>query len=129
MSSYLNIYIKEKENKPVLLCSYSRNSEIYQGVYETVNPAYAGNEEVYTELTCYDIDRIISEIKENISSVEKRISKYKEMNGGNLEIINEVINLEDYSDELKLELGSFNTLLKIVSDAELYKNKILCNID
>lgn len=129
MSSYLNIYIKEKENKPVLLCSYSRNSEIYQGVYETINPAYAGNEEVYTELTCYDIDRIISEIKENISSVEKRISKYKEMNGGNLEIINEVINLEEYSDELKVELGSFDTLLKIISDAELYENKILCNIN
>lgn len=129
MSSYLNIYIKEKENKPILICSYSRSSEIYQGIYETVNPAYAGNEEVYTELTCYDIDRIISEIKENISSVEKRISKYKEMNGGSMEIINEIINLEDYSDELKVELGSFNTLLKIVSDAENYKNKILCNID
>lgn len=130
MSSYLNIYVKkEEQDKPVLICSYSRNSDIYQGIYESINPAWAGDKEVYTELYSNDINKIIEEIKETILSINKSISAYKEMCNGNMEIINEIISQEECLDELKVTLGSFYFLSAIVSDAKIYGNTVLCNIN
>ena len=130
MSSYLNIYVKkEEQDKPVLICSYSRSSDIYQEIYESTSPAWAGDKEVYTELHYNDIERIVKEIKENILSTNKRISTYKEMCNGNMDIINEIISQEEYLDELKVTLGSFYFLLAIVSDAKIYGNTVLCNIN
>lgn len=130
MSSYLNIYVKkEEQDKPVLICSFSRSSDVYQEIYESINPAWAGDREVYTELCSNDVERIVEEIKENILSTNKRISAYKEMCNGSMEIINEIISQEEYLDELKVILGSFYFLHTIVSDAKIYGNTVLCNIN
>lgn len=77
MSSYLNIYLKERDTKEYLLLdSYSRSSEIYQRFNENVNPAYAGMEEKYTDLTTKDLDCIIRELADEKSSIDKRIKLY-----------------------------------------------------
>lgn len=135
MSSYLNIFVRRKDessdsnNKPICICSYTRSSNIYQEIYERINPAWAGDKEVYTELSTNDIEGIISEIKENILSTEKRISKYKELCNGSLDVIGDIIDLEEYLDELKVTLGSFYTLEHIVNNSKFNDNVILCNID
>lgn len=44
MSSYLNIYLKRKENpnsSPLLFMSFSRNHPIYRAVVEAVAPVWS----------------------------------------------------------------------------------------
>lgn len=134
MSSYLSFYLKLKEEntKPVFLTCYSRNNPIYQSFYENINVAYAGNEEAYTHLTINDVNKIISDLKGDISNVKKRIAAYKEHAGGNFEIINEIISSEEYLEELTSTLHSIYFIQDLVTNAENSfgdYSEVLCNID
>ena len=134
MSSYLSFYLKLKEEntKPVFLTCYSRNDPIYQSFYENINIVYVGDEEAYTHLTVDDVNKIISDLKGDISNVKKRISTYKEHANGNLEIINEIISSEDYLEELTYTLHSVYFIKDLVCNTEnsfVDYSEVLCNID
>lgn len=134
MSSYLSFYLKLKEEntKPVFLTCYSRNNPIYQSFYENIDIAYAGNEETYTHLTLDDVNKIITDLKGDISNVKKRITTYKEHAYGNLEIINEIISSEEYLEELTSTLHSVYFIQDLVNNAEASYceySEVLCNID
>lgn len=134
MSSYLSFYLKlkEKDTKPVFLTCYNRNDPVYQSFYENISIAYAGNEEVYTHLTIDDVNKIISDLKGDISNVKRRITTYKEHACGNLEIINEIISSEDYLEELTSTLHSVYFIKDLVNNTESSfgdYSEVLCNID
>lgn len=134
MSSYLSFYLKLKEEntKPVFLTCYHRNDPIYQSFYENISIAYTGNEEAYTYLTTHDVDRVISNLKGDISNIKKRIAAYKEHANGNLEIIDEIISSEDYLEELTSTLHSVYFIQDLVNNAENSigdYSEVLCNID
>lgn len=134
MSSYLSFYLKLKEEntKPVFLTCYSRNNPIYQSFYENINIAYAGNEETYTHLTIDDVNKIITDLRGDISNIKRRITTYKEHAYGNLEIINEIISSEEYLEELTSTLHSVYFIQDLVNNAEnsfVDYSEVLCNID
>jgi hypothetical protein len=134
MSSYLSFYLKLKEEntKPVFLTCYHRNDPVYQSFYENISIAYAGNEETYTHLTINDVNRIIADLKGDISNVKKRITTYKEHANGSLEIINEIISSEEYLEELISTLHSVYFIQDLVNNTENSigdYSEVLCNID
>ena len=102
MSSYLTFYLVPKKTRkkydyskddghtetevelstgiPLALMSYSRNNEIYRAFSETLNPAYAGMEEKYTELTTDGCKMVIEDLEmwEDSHSMEDYLSEQKE---------------------------------------------------
>lgn len=147
MSSYLNIYLvpkqenKEKESKPLLLTSYSRNSNIYQVYYENLHPVYIGTEETqYSELTSEDALSVVEEVKENIKTVTERlhnkVKAYKKLTNLNQEAIDSFIDdystTKEYIKELKETLNFVQFIANIVSETKNgYTDfeKVLMNID
>ena len=72
MSSYLNIYLKRKENpegSPLLFMSFSRNHPIYRAIVEAIAPVWVGNEDVYTELTYENLTECIDTLDEEINHI------------------------------------------------------------
>lgn len=52
MSSYLNIYgIPKEGDKPIEIVSFSRFHCVYGAICDEINIAWAGNSDVYTNLT------------------------------------------------------------------------------
>lgn len=134
MSSYLTFYVKNKDNeKPIPLVSYSRNSEIYQQFQESIHPAYIGvsTECEYTELTVTKVDSVITAIKEDLRKAEVRLHEYEKHAGGNMDIIESIIDQREYIDELQTALNQTIFIRNFVSDAAYsWKDHvILCNID
>lgn len=134
MSSYLTFYAKNKDNeKPIPLISYSRNSEIYQQFQDSINPAYIGvnTDCEYTELTVTQVDSVIAAIKEDLRKAEVRLHEYEKHAGGNIDIIESIIDHREYIDELQTALNQTIFIRNMVTDASYsWKNHvILCNID
>ena len=72
MSSYLNIYLKKKENpegSPLLFMSFSRNHPIYRAIVEAIAPVWAGDEDVYTELTYENLTECIDTLDEETNHI------------------------------------------------------------
>lgn len=136
MSSYLNIYIQPiQENvDPIKLISYSRNSEVYQAFYEDIHPIYIGDDEIkYTDLFIDDIDRVLYSLNESINNISKRLNEYEKHASGNVEIIDSIIGLKDYLEELKETSNTINFIRRLVEGASCNFltgfNKVMCNID
>lgn len=82
MSSYLNIYLKKKDTHEYLyLEDWSRNSEVYQYVNDNINPAWASNEDKYTDVTIKDLDTVIHDIAKEKKATMDRLNSYKEYLG------------------------------------------------
>ena len=86
MSSYLTFYLVPKKTrkkygydenegnteteeeistgKPLVLFSFSRNNDVYQAYNNSLNPAYAGMEEKYTEVTYEDSQKVVNDFEE-----------------------------------------------------------------
>lgn len=78
MSSYLNIFLKRRDTKEYLyLDQWSRSSEIYQRFYDVINPAYAGMEDKYTDLTTNDFDEVIKDIAHDKAEIDRKIRLYE----------------------------------------------------
>ena len=134
MSSYLTFYAKNKDNeKPIPLIRCSRNSEIYQQFQDTICPAYAGvgTECKYTELTVAKVDSVIDAIKEDLRKAEVRLHESEKHAGGNMDIIEYIIEQKEYIEDLQNALNQTIFIRDIVVDASYsWKNHvILCNID
>jgi hypothetical protein len=115
--------------------SYSRNNEIYRAFNETLNPAYAGMEEKYTELTTDGCKRVIEDLENEIKSIEKRLNiNYKMLKEGGYssELWENIHSMEDYLSEQKETLESVRKICSLVYECtEGYNDfeKVLINVD
>ena len=157
MSSYLSFYLVPKKTKtkygynekdghteevvevskgePLLLMSYSRNNEVYQAYKETLNPAYAGNEAKYTELTYDDAKRVIDEFEDDVKKTEKRLAiAYKMLKEGGYseDLYTEINSTEQYLDEQKEVIQDLKNIANLVyecSNSWTDFEKVLINVD
>lgn len=157
MSSYLTFYLVPKKARkkydfskddghtetevelstgtPLAFLSYSRNNEIYRAFNETLNPAYAGMEEKYTELTTDGCNRVIADLEEEIKSIEKRLEiDYKMLKEGcySSGLWEDIQSMENFLSEKKKILEELQYISSIVRECtEGYNDfeKVLINID
>lgn len=157
MSSYLTFYLVPKKTRkkydfnkddghteievelstgtPLVLVSYSRSNEIYRAFNETLNPAYAGMEEKYTELTTDGCKRVIEDLESEIKSTEKRLEiDYKMLKEGGYssELWDDIHSMEKYVSEQKETLESIRHICSLVNECSNGYNdfeKVLINID
>lgn len=144
MSSYLNFYLvpesKESQDvKPLLLKSYSRNSNVYQAFYENANPAFIGNgdEPNYTELTSDLMCHVVNEVKDDLENTQKnfttRMEAYRSIK---LEedtfnkYVEDFQSTTEYIEELKNTVRAIEMIASMIKDLEYSDfEKILINID
>lgn len=114
MSSYLNIYgqLKSNESQYVNLVSFSSSHEIYQHMSTFITYGE------YTSLTVQLITEILDELKSDMDRWEKRIIEYEKYAGGNLEIIDEIIEYQDYFEDLRSTYYKIMIIRNIIKDAE-----------
>lgn len=153
MSSYLTFYVVPKKTRtnyykdehpeekitegvPLYLLSYSRNSNVYQAYNSSLSPAYAGNEERYTELTpeiARDVAREFE--KEEVKALEKTLEvKYKLLKEGgyNEDLASSISDYEETLSENKSTLNELNWIAELVCECSNDYNdftKVLINID
>lgn len=156
MSSYLSFYLvpkltkkkytyedytsKEEEIKisegiPLFLTCYSRNSDVYQAYNETLNPAYGGMEDKYTEVSYEDAKRVATEFEEDLQkSIDRLAINYKILKEGgyNEDIWSEIQSSEEYIKEQKETLQQLNFIAGLIHDITKHTSdfeKVLINID
>lgn len=133
MSSYLNIYAKFKDNsrEPLLLMSYTRNSDVYQYFEQEIHPIFMGTDEIkYTDLTFDNTGLVCDALISEIKKLSRRIEEYEKHAGGNLEIINEIISLKEYEEELKDALSECAFIKMLTGETQYTYTKytLACNI-
>lgn len=127
--------VKLSEGVPLLLMSYSRGNPVYQAYNETLDVAYAGMEEKYTELSYEDAKRVVDEFEEDLKKSERRLEiNYKMLkeSGYNSELWEEIHSTETYIDEEKETLEELkniqNLIYEITRDFTDFE-KVLINVD
>jgi len=145
MSSYLNIYLVPKGNcdkpkdvplvsevnKPLLFCSFSRNHPIYSAISEALNPVWAGNEGVYTQLTEESLKDAIVELDGEIEDLFHKIHEYELHSSGNSECIEQLVQYKEEYNDMLSNVENLNFMKMFVSDIKNnYTDfeKVLCNI-
>lgn len=151
MSSYLTFYlvpnktktkyIKDEEitielpQEPLALFSYSRSSNIYQKYWESLNPAYAGDEDKYTELTPDMARRVVRDFEEEelIPAKNRLETLYKIIKESyNDDLANDIISSESYIRELENTLSELKWLANVIVEINYSCGdfqKVLINID
>lgn len=157
MSSYLTFYLVPKKTKkkydfskddgsseievelskgePLCLMSYSRSSDVYQTYVDTLNPAYCGMEEKYTEVTYEDSKRVCKEFEEDMKETKQRLEiDYKMLKEGgyNSDLYEDIQSFEKYLAEQKAsleELKSISNLVYEVTEGYTDFEKVLINVD
>ena len=131
MSSYLSIYLKLKQTDQIIrLFDFSRNTEIYQYFSEIIDPAWAGNN--YTKLDDETLNNVLYEINKEIIKTQTRISELRLCACGNVDIINEILELQEIikdSEYCKTQIHMIQELIShtLYSDDPEY-SEILCNV-
>lgn len=133
MSSYLNIYgVLKDTKKKISLASFSRSHSFYQAINENMSVVWAGNEDVYTDLTSVEVHRVISDVNKQISDVDIRLSEYERHANGNVDIINDILSFKEYREELVSTREYLYFLNELIDNTTYdYENafeKIVCNI-
>lgn len=137
MSSYLNIYLQEKDSKKkILLRSYSRSSDFYQTINEEINPTFIGidenEEDKYTELTSENLSSVLNVLDKDISKQQQHLMYMEKAVSSNVDIINEILEKKDYIDKL-VDIKNEITFYKELADDMKLKitgfDGIFCNID
>ena len=136
MSSYLTFYLlpKAEDSKPLDLISYSRSTGVYQYFNDNLNVAYIGNgeETQYTELTVDDVNLVIEDLKKDINKTKNKVLEYEKQAAGNSEIIEYIIELKEYIEDLEWALYKTEFIRDLVVEATYSYcdyNKVLCNVD
>ena len=136
MSSYLNIYLKRKENSdssPLLFMSFSRNHPIYRAVVEAIAPIWAGNEDAYTELTYDNLTECINSLDEETNHIVNKIIEYEKavLKNPKSDIIEQLTEYKEIYKEMEENNHNLtfirwftNDIIKGYSDF----SKVLCNI-
>ena len=136
MSSYLNIYLKRKENpeeSPLLFMSFSRNHPIYRAIVEAIAPVWAGDEDIYTELTYENLTECIDTLDKEINHIVNKIIEYEKavLKNPKSDIIEQLIEYKEVYKEIEENNHNLvfirwftNDITKGYSDF----SKVLCNI-
>lgn len=136
MSSYLNIYLKRKENSdssPLLFMSFSRNHPIYRAVVEAIAPIWAGDEDAYTELTYENLTECIDTLNEETNHIINKIVEYEKavLKNPKSDIIEQLIEYKEIYKEI--EENNHNLVFIRWFTDDITKgysdfSKVLCNI-
>ena len=136
MSSYLNIYLKRKENpegSPLVFMSFSRNHPIYRAIVEAIAPVWAGNEDVYTELTYENLTECIDTLDKEINHIVNKIIEYEKavLKNPKSDIIEQLIEYKEIYKEI--EENNHNLVFMRWFTDDITKgysdfSKVLCNI-
>lgn len=132
---HTEIEIKLSEGVPLCLMSYSRSSDVYQAYNETLNPAYCGMEEKYTELSYEDAQRVVREFEDDLKNTERRLAiNYKMLKEGGYssELWEEIHSEETYIREQKETLEELKFIASFVYEVTNdYTDfeKVLINVD
>ena len=136
MSSYLNIYLKRKENpegSPLLFMSFSRNHPIYRAIVEAIAPVWAGDEDVYTELTYENLTECINTLDEETNHIVNKIIEYEKavLKNPKSDIIEQLIEYKEIYKEI--EENNHNLVFIRWFTDDITKgysdfSKVLCNI-
>ena len=136
MSSYLNIYLKRKENpedSPLLFMSFSRNHPIYRAIVEAIAPVWAGDEDVYTELTYENLTECIDTLDKEINHIVNKIVEYEKvvLKNPKSDIIEQLIEYKEIYKEM--EENNHNLVFIRWFTDDITKgysdfSKVLCNI-
>ena len=136
MSSYLNIYLKRKENpegSPLLFMSFSRNHPIYRAVVEAIAPVWADNEDNYTELTYENLTECINSLDEETNHIVNKIVEYEKavLKNPKSDIIEQLIEYKEIYKEI--EENNHNLVFIRWFTDDITKgysdfSKVLCNI-
>ena len=136
MSSYLNIYLKRKENpegSPLLFMSFSRNHPIYRAIVEAIAPVWVGNEDVYTELTYENLTECIDTLDKEINHIVNKIIEYEKavLKNPKSDIIEQLIEYKEIYKEI--EENNHNLVFIRWFTDDITKgysdfSKVLCNI-
>ena len=136
MSSYLNIYLKRKENpegSPLLFMSFSRNHPIYRAVVEAIAPVWAGDEDDYTELTFDNLTECINSLDEETNHIVNKIVEYEKavLKNPKSDIIEQLIEYKEIYKEM--EENNHNLVFIRWFTDDITKgysdfSKVLCNI-
>ena len=136
MSSYLNIYLKRKENpegSPLLFMSFSRNHPIYRAIVEAIAPVWVGDEDIYTELTYENLTECIDTLDEEINHIVNKIIEYEKavLKNPKSDIIEQLIEYKEIYKEI--EENNHNLVFIRWFTDDITKgysdfSKVLCNI-
>ena len=136
MSSYLNIYLKRKENpegSPLLFMSFSRNHPIYRAIVEAIAPIWAGDEDIYTELTYENLTECIDTLDDEINHIVNKIIEYEKavLKNPKSDIIEQLIEYKEIYKEI--EENNHNLVFIRWFTDDITKgysdfSKVLCNI-
>lgn len=135
MSSYLNIYVRDKETKqPKRLVSYSSSNPIYDALNENVTYiCEMGSEETkYTELTQDILDHAISEEEEEKTRMKRILEEMERHANGNMEIIQDILDIKEFLREKEHIIEQLQFLNDIADDCKCGVNSFECllaNID
>ena len=136
MSSYLNIYLKRKENpegSPLLFMSFSRNHPIYRAIVEAIAPVWAGDEDIYTELTYENLTECIDTLDKETNHIVNKIIEYEKaiLKNPKSDIIEQLIEYKEIYKEM--EENNHNLVFIRWFTDDITKgysdfSKVLCNI-
>ena len=136
MSNYLNIYLKRKENpegSPLLFMSFSRNHPIYRAVVDAIAPVWAGDENIYTELTYDNLTECINTLDIDISNLVNKINEYEKtvLKNPESDIIEQLVEYKELYKEMENDNSNLVFIRCFTDDiTKGYSDfsKVLCNI-
>jgi len=130
MSSYLNIYFKVKKRdmkEPIFILfdSISRNSDIYQTVYEAGN--FYSSEGEKKEITEYTFNSILNDLQGQINNAQLYINTAKEVKSPDVQ---DIVDKKEYLEDLEAVRDYIKFLYDIHNNAEYSDIKgVYCFID
>lgn len=131
MSSYLSIYLKLKQNDQIIrLFEFSSSTEIYQYFNGLIHPTWVDNK--YTKLNDESLNDVLCEINNDVNNTQLRISELRLCAHGNIDIINEILELKELIKSLEYCKTQIYMIKELISHT-LYMNEpdyteVLCNI-
>lgn len=135
MSCYLNIYITPKrkseteEKKHLILLSYSRSSDVYEYFDHNLDIPWTGKEEKYLVLNKESVELVITDFKEDIKKAKTRLTEYEKHVKDNSELIEDIISMKEYIEDLKFDLHTTYFILDLIINNDIYEEfeEISCN--
>jgi len=116
MSSYLNIYLKDKDTKKDrLLISYSRNTDLYQALWENLHIVHADEDNQLTELKDEDFDKVIDKLMDYKQKTLVRLHENEKYAKDNPDLIEEILSSKEFIEELCSTIAEVRMLARIQS--------------
>lgn len=136
MSSYLNIYLKRKENQegsPLLFMSFSRNHPIYRAVVDAIAPVWASDGDVYTKLTYDNLTECINSLDKETNHIVNKIVEYEKavLKNPKKDIIDQLIEYKEIYKEMEENNHNLVFIRWFTNDINKGNSdfsKVLCNI-